>query len=313
MDINLKGRSLLALADYTPDEIRYLLDVARMEKREKKAGSPPTARFSGKSLAILFEKRSTRTRCSFETAFAEDGGHPVFLSTQDIHLGAKETIEDTARVLGRMFDAIAFRGFLQTTVEALAENAGIPVYNGLTDLWHPTQVLADLMTVQEAFGELQGRHLVYLGDGRNNTARSLLMGCSLMGLGCTVAAPESLQPDGDLVAQCRKQAEQNGVVCRVTTDPLEGVEQADVIYTDVWVSMGEERKERERLRILGPYQVNASLMGHVKKPSAIFFHDLPAVRGNEVTADVFEGPRSRVWDQAENRKHTIKALMLATL
>ncbi|HUV08762.1 MAG TPA: ornithine carbamoyltransferase [Spirochaetia bacterium] len=312
MAVNLKGRSLLTLKDYSYDEIRYLLDVAHRVKRERASGIV-SRRLAGMNLAMLFEKRSTRTRCAFETAFAEEGGHPVFLSTQDIHLGKKESIEDTARVLGRMFDAIIFRGFEQDTVQKLAEYSGVPVYNGLTDLYHPTQILADLLTIEETFGELKGKTLVYLGDGRNNVAHSLLVGCAKMGLNCTIATHESLMPAKDDLVYCQKIAQNWGATLTVSCDTVEAVKGADVIYTDVWVSLGEETKSEERLELLRPYQVNEKMMSLTGKGQTIFLHCLPAVKGNEVTAEVIEGPQSRVWDEAENRKHTIKSLLLATL
>ena len=306
--MSLKGRSLLTLADFETGEIHGLLDLAHSVKREKRAGKV-RRRFRGRSLALLFEKRSTRTRCAFETAFGEEGGHPVFLSSQDIHLGVKESLEDTARVLGRMFDAIQFRGFEQETAEKLAENSGVPVYNGLTDLYHPTQVLADLMTCEEAFGGLAGRRLAYLGDGRNNVARSLLIGCSMMKMDFAVAAPKSLFPEQDLLERCRS----TGSRIIVTDDADEAVAGADVVYTDVWVSMGEEAKKEERRKLLEPYRVTRRIMEATGRSEAIFLHCLPAVKGDEVEYEVIEGKRSRVWDEAENRKHTIKALMLATI
>jgi ornithine carbamoyltransferase len=312
MAFNLKGRSLLTLKDYSPEEMTFLLELAHQVKRERRAGNL-TQRFLGKTLALLFEKRSTRTRCAFETAFGEEGGHPVFLSSSDIQLGAKESIEDTARVLGRMFDAIQFRGFKQEMVEALAEFSGVPVYNGLTDLYHPTQILADLMTVQEVFGRLKGIKLVYVGDGRNNVARSLFIGCTKLGANYTVVAPKNLQPDAETVALCQKYAEQSGSEIELTADAAKGVKDADVLYTDVWVSMGEEEKSKERLELLRPYQVDEKMMAATGKRDTIFMHCLPAVKGNEVAFEVIESPASRVWDEAENRKHTIKAVMLATI
>jgi len=312
MAFNLKGRSLLTLKDYSPEEITFLLELSHQVKRERRAGNI-SRRFLGKTLALLFEKRSTRTRCAFETAFGEEGGHPVFLSSSDIQLGAKESIEDTARVLGRMFNAIQFRGFKQEMVEALAEYSGVPVYNGLTDLYHPTQILADLMTVQEAFGRLKGIKLVYAGDGRNNVARSLLIGCTKLGTDYTVVAPETLQPDPETVALCQEYAKRSGSKIELTSDVAKGVKNADVLYTDVWVSMGEEEKSKERLEALRPYQVDEKMMGATGKSDTIFMHCLPAVKGNEVTSEVIESPASKVWDEAENRKHTIKAAMLATI
>ncbi len=312
MAFNLKGRSLLTLKDYSPEEITFLLELSHQVKRERRTGNL-YQRFLGKTLALLFEKRSTRTRCAFETAFGEEGGHPVFLSSSDIQLGAKESIEDTARVLGRMFDAIQFRGFKQEMVEALAEYSGVPVYNGLTDLYHPTQILADLMTVQEVFGHLKGIKLVYVGDGRNNVARSLLIGCTKLGTNYTVVAPKDLQPDAQTVGLCQEYAKQSGSQTEFTADVAKGVKGADVLYTDVWVSMGEEEKSKERLQLLRPYQVNEKMMAATGKRDTIFMHCLPAVKGNEVAVEVIESPASKVWDEAENRKHTIKAVMLATV
>jgi ornithine carbamoyltransferase len=260
---------------------------------------------------MLFEKRSTRTRCAFETAFGEEGGHPVFLSTADIQLGAKESIEDTARVLGRMFNAIQFRGFKQSTVEVLAEYSGVPVYNGLTDQFHPTQVLADVMTLEESFGSAEGKKLCFVGDGRNNVARSLFVICSKLGLHFTVITPASLLPDQELVDKCSLLAAKTGAKIRITEN-LDEVEAADAVYTDVWASMGEEAKKEERKALLGPYQVNQALMNKTGRKDSIFLHCLPAVKGEEVSVDVIDGPQSRAWDQAENRKHTIKAIMLAT-
>ncbi len=312
MAFNMKGRSLLTLKDWSPEEIFFLLDLSRQLKRERRAGVIHQ-RFLGKTLALLFEKRSTRTRCAFETAFGEEGGHPVFLSNADIQLGAKESVEDTARVLGRMFDAIQFRGFKQETVETLARYAGVPVYNGLTDEYHPTQVLADLMTVLEEFGGFQGRKMVFVGDGRNNVANTLCIGCAKTGLDFTVVTPPALNPSEELLAYCREQAARSGARLEVSASIDKGVRGADIIYTDVWVSMGEEGKQKERFDLLRPYQVDEALMAKTGKNGTIFMHCLPAVKGNEVTVEVIEGPASRVWDESENRKHTIKALMLTTI
>jgi ornithine carbamoyltransferase len=308
---SFKGRSLLTWLDYTEEEIRCLLDLSKQVKAETRRGEVHE-RFKGKTIALLFEKRSTRTRCSFETAFGEEGGHPVFLSMQDIQLGGKESIEDTARVLGRMFSAIQFRGFEQSTVETLAKYSGVPVYNGLTDSFHPTQVLADIMTLEESSGPCRGKKLCFVGDGRNNVARSLMVICAKLGVHFTVVTPPSLNPDAALVEQCAPLAGASGSKICVTADTA-GVEGADAVYTDVWVSMGEEAVREERTSLLGPYQVNRSLMDKTGRKDAVFLHCLPAVRGEEVTADVLEGPQSRIWDEAENRKHTIKAIMLATL
>jgi ornithine carbamoyltransferase len=297
--------------DFTPEEIRYLLKLAAKVKTQAKKGKI-CRRFEGKTLAMLFEKRSTRTRCAFETAFGEEGGHPVFLSRDDIQLGGKESLEDTARVLGRMFSAIQFRGFKQETAETLAKFSGVPVYNGLTDTAHPTQALADIMTLQENFGDVKGRKLCYVGDGRNNVARSLMVACAKLGVHFTVITPPELNPDPALLKQCESAAQASGSIITVTAD-TDYVKDADAIYTDVWISMGEEDKREERLALLSPYQVNQALMDKTGKKETIFLHCLPAVKGEEVTAEVIDGPQSRAWDEAENRKHTIKAIMLATL
>jgi len=311
VSISLFGRSFLTLLDFTPEEIQYLLNLSKKVKKEAKSGKV-FRRFEGKTLAMLFEKRSTRTRCSFETAFAEEGGHPVFLSTADIQLGGKESLEDTSRVLGRMFSAIQFRGYKQETVEILAKFSNKPVYNGLTDLYHPTQALADFMTLEENFGAVKGRTLCYVGDGRNNVARSLMIICAKLGTHFTVITPVELNPDEELRQKCAAFAQTSGAVITVTPN-IVAVKGADAVYTDVWISMGEEAKREERLHLLSPYQVNQTLMGMTGKRESIFLHCLPAVRGEEVTADVIDGPASRAWDQAENRKHTIKAVMLATM
>ncbi|MDR1352514.1 MAG: ornithine carbamoyltransferase, partial [Treponema sp.] len=280
----LKGRSLLTLLDYSKAEIRFLLDLAKQLKAESKEGGA-RQRFLGKTLALIFEKRSTRTRCAFETAFGEEGGHPVFLSTADIQLGAKESIEDTARVLGRMFSAIQFRGFKQSTVETLAAYSRVPVYNGLTDSFHPTQALADIMTLEESFGDSAGKTLCFVGDGRNNVARSLLVICAKMGIGFRIITPPALSPDPALLDACGSLARAGGAEIRVSGD-LADVEGAHALYTDVWASMGEEAVKEERAGLLRPYQVNQSLMDRTGRPDAIFLHCLPAVKGEEVTADV---------------------------
>ncbi|MFW6363210.1 MAG: ornithine carbamoyltransferase [Spirochaeta sp.] len=303
----LAGRSLLNLLEYTPEEIQGIIELALQVKAERRRGEKPQ-RFQGMSLAMIFEKRSTRTRCAFETAFGEEGGHPVFLSTSDIQLGSKETIEDTARVLGRMFDGIQFRGFHQSTVETLSKYSGIPVFNGLTDDFHPTQALADIMTMQEEFGDLQGRTIAYVGDGRNNVAASLIIICAKLGIECRIISPAELQPSRELLERTAGFA---AAPARVSSSPSE-IEGADAVYTDVWVSMGEEAQTQERITLLKPYKVTGRMMETAGEQS-IFLHCLPAVVEQEVTQEVFEGPHSRVWDQAENRKHTIKAIMLATM
>jgi ornithine carbamoyltransferase len=306
-----KGRSLLTWLDYQAEEIRCLLELAKTIKEESRRGLI-RRRFAGKTLALLFEKRSTRTRCAFETAFGEEGGHPVFLSTQDIQLGAKESLEDTARVLGRMFSAIQFRGFKQATVETLATYSGVPVYNGLTDDYHPTQVLADIQTLEENFGDCRGEKLCFVGDGRNNVARSLMVICAKLGIGFSVVTPESLRPGKALVEECLALAAASGARIAISAD-LEEVKGAAALYTDVWASMGEEAQKEERVKLLRPYQVNRELMERTGRKDTIFLHCLPAIKGEEVTQEIIDGPRSRAWEEAENRKHTIKGIMLATL
>lgn len=310
--INLKGRSFLTLKDFTAEEIEYFVDLAADLKAKKKAGIFEN-HLEHKNVALIFEKPSTRTRCSFTIGAVDEGAHPEYLSKNDIQLGHKETVEDTARVLGRMFDGIEFRGFSQETVEKLAKYSGVPVWNGLTDEDHPTQVLADFLTIKEKFGHLKGIKFVYCGDGRNNMSNALMIGASKMGMHFVIASPESLFPDEKLVAQCKEYAKESGATITITSDPKEAVKDADVIYTDVWVSMGEEEKATERIAILKPYQVNSDLMKATGKDSTIFMHCLPAVREKEVTNEVIEGKQSVVFDEAENRMHTIKAVMVATL
>ena len=307
----LKGRSFLTLKDFTPEEIQYFLGLAEQLKADKKKGITGN-RLKGKNVALIFEKPSTRTRCSFTIGCTDEGGHPEYLGRDDIQLGYKETIEDTARVLGRMFDGIEFRGFRQDYVEKLAEYSGVPVWNGLTDEYHPTQILADLLTMKEQFGYLKGLRFVYAGDGRNNMANSLMIGCGKMGLHFTILAPKALWPKEDLVRLCREYADASGgsVTMSEDTDAVTG---ADVIYTDVWCSMGEEEKAAERVALLRPYQVNRALLEKTGKDSTIVMHCLPAVRENEITAEVFEANADVIFDEAENRMHTIKAVMVATL
>lgn len=309
-DTPFKGRSLLNWIDWTPEEILQILDYAILVKKQAHDGEVHQ-RFLGKTIALIFEKRSTRTRSSFETAFGEEGGHPVFMSTADIQLGGKESVEDTARVLGRMFSAIEFRGFKQEHVELLAKHSGIPVINGLTDDFHPTQVLADVMTLYEHFGKLKGLSMCFCGDGRNNMARSLMLICSKLGINFAIYAPKELYPDQQIIDICKPFAEKSGAKITVSSDKSV-VEGMDCLYTDVWVSMGEEALKEERCRLLAPYQVNKDLMESTKK-DAIFLHCLPAVKEQEVTTEVFESQASLVWDEAENRKHTIKAIMLALI
>jgi len=314
MSFNLKGRHLLTLKDYSPGEINHLIDLSVRLKQQKYAGVFPQS-MKNKNIALIFEKPSTRTRCAFVVACVDEGAHPEYLGKNDIQMGKKETVADTARVLGRMFDGIQFRGFEHSTVEELAKYAGVPVWNGLTDSYHPTQILADLLTVKEQFGNLKGRKLVYAGDGRNNVANSLLVGCAKVGVDFVLTAPETLFPDDELVRTAQEYARQSGSSIEFTTDAGKAVRNADVIYTDVWVSMGEEDNPgmQDRLESLKPYQVNTQLMAATGRNDSIFMHCLPAVHNNEVTSEVFESPASVVFDEAENRVHTIKAVMVSTL
>ncbi|MGL6219608.1 MAG: ornithine carbamoyltransferase [Lacrimispora sphenoides] len=309
--MNLKGRNFITLKDYSPEEIGYLLDLAADLKAKKKQGITGNS-LKGKNIALIFEKPSTRTRCSFVVAAVDEGAHPEYLGKDDIQLGHKESVEDTARVLGRVFDGIEFRGFKHKTVEDLAKYAGVPVWNGLTDDYHPTQILADLLTMKEHFGYLKGLRFVYAGDGRNNMANSLMIGMSKMGVHFTILAPKSLWPNNELVELCQGYAGESGSTITLTEDTA-AVKDADTIYTDVWCSMGEEDKAAQRITLLKPYQVNKDLMEKTGKDTTIFMHCLPAVKGNEVTEDVFESGASVVFDEAENRMHTIKAVMVATL
>ncbi|WP_395547413.1 MULTISPECIES: ornithine carbamoyltransferase [unclassified Lacrimispora] len=309
--MNLKGRNFITLKDYSPEEIGYLLELAADLKAKKKQGITGNS-LKGKNIALIFEKPSTRTRCSFVVAAVDEGAHPEYLGKDDIQLGHKESVEDTARVLGRVFDGIEFRGFKHKTVEDLAKYAGVPVWNGLTDDYHPTQILADLLTMKEHFGYLKGLRFVYAGDGRNNMANSLMIGMSKMGVHFTILAPESLWPKNELVELCQGYAAESGSTITLTED-TDAVKDADTIYTDVWCSMGEEDKAAQRITLLKPYQVNKELMEKTGKDTTIFMHCLPAVKGNEVTEEVFESGASVVFDEAENRMHTIKAVMVATL
>ncbi len=320
---NLKGRNFLKLLDFTPAEIHDLLALAATLKANKRAGVRGRA-LAGKNIALIFEKPSTRTRAAFTVAVVDEGGHPEYLGKNDIQLGKKETVADTARVLGRMFDGIEFRGFAHETVETLARFAGVPVWNGLTDAWHPTQVLADLLTVREAFGKLAGIALAFVGDGRNNMARSLLIGCAKTGMDVRIVAPEALHPEPELVRTAKAIADQTGGAVRVTASVEEGVAGAHAVYTDVWASMGEEAKIPERIALLKPYKVTRRMMEMTGRREAVFLHCLPSFHNLEtetagkypdiceVEDEVFEGPWSRVFDEAENRVHTIKAVMVAT-
>jgi ornithine carbamoyltransferase len=323
MAFNLTGRNLLTLKDFTPDEIRYLLQLSADLKNLKYAGIKPR-NLEGKNVALIFEKPSTRTRCAFVVACADEGAHPEYLGKNDIQLGKKETVKDTARVLGRMFDGIQFRGFKHETVEGLAAHAGVPVWNGLTDQYHPTQVLADLLTIQENFNTLKGITFAYVGDGRNNMANSLMIGCAKMGIECRIISPKSLFPEQELVRDVENIAKETGGKIVVTDSVDEGIKGVDVIYTDVWASMGEEAEMEERIRLLKPYQVNMDMIKKTGKENPIFLHCLPAFHNDEtimskdtgameVTDEVFESEYSKVFDQAENRLHTIKAVMVATM
>ncbi len=323
MPFNLKGRNLLTLLDFSPYEIDYLLKLSLKLKQDKYSGVRHRL-LDGKNIALLFEKPSTRTRCAFVAACNDEGAFPEYLGKGDVQFGKKESVKDTARVLGRFFDGIEFRGFKHETVVELAQYAGVPVWNGLTDLYHPTQVLADLLTMMERFGTLKGLTLSYVGDGRNNMARSLLIGGVKMGMNVNIVAPEDLFPDDELMENVRQIAAQTGGSFLLTADIAAGVKGAHAIYTDVWVSMGEEDQWNERLTKLMPYQVNAAMMAKTGREDTIFLHCLPAFHNNEtdlsrecgaleVTEEVFEGPASLVFDQAENRMHTIKAVMVATL
>ena len=310
--MELKNRSFLKLLDYTPAEIGQLLELAADLKTKKKAGIRHD-QLRGKNIALIFEKTSTRTRCSFEVAAHDLGMGSTYLDPTGSQIGKKESIADTARVLGRMFDGIEFRGFLHENVEKLAKYSGVPVWNGLTDDYHPTQILADFLTLREQFGEIKGLNFVFAGDGRNNMSNSLMIGCSKMGLNFTCLAPKSLWPNEELVKQCEEYAKESGAKIRFTEDVKEAVEGADCIYTDVWASMGEEDKAAERIALLRPYQVNKEMLEMTGKDTTVVMHCLPAVKGHEITEDVFEHYADVIFDEAENRMHTIKAVMVATL
>ncbi|MCT4599155.1 MAG: ornithine carbamoyltransferase [Vallitalea sp.] len=311
MPVNLKGKSLLTLKDFTKSEIEYLLDLSSDLKQKKRMGIIGQ-QLKGKNVALIFEKPSTRTRCAFTVACVDEGGHPEYLGKNDIQLGYKESIEDTARVLGRLFDGIQFRGFSQEHVEKLAKYSGVPVFNGLTDDYHPTQILADLLTIKEQFGKLKGLNFTYIGDGRNNMANSLMIGCSKMGINFTLIAPTKLWPVDELINECKEFSTESGSSITITED-VNMVKGSDVIYTDVWCSMGEEEKASDRINMLKPYQVNKELVSKTEKEETICMHCLPAVKGNEITEDVFEQHAQVIFDEAENRMHTIKAVMVAMI
>lgn len=329
MPVNLQGRHFLTLKDFTPEEIRYLLDLSHDLKAKKRAGIKGDL-LERKNVVLLFEKTSTRTRCAFEVGVNDEGGSVTFLGSGDSQMGKKESIEDTAKVLGRFFDGIEFRGFKQETVEELAKHAGVPVWNGLTDLYHPTQILADFMTIEEHVAKpLNQVKFVYAGDARNNMGNSLMIGAAKMGMEFWAIAPKELFADEALVAECKEIAKETGASINFSEN-IEDVKGADVIYTDVWVSMGEEDQFEERIKLLSPYQVNKAMMDKTENPGCIFmhclpsFHDLETVTGKkiheefglsemEVTDEVFRSFNSKVFDEAENRLHTIKAVMVATI
>ncbi|MBQ4641019.1 MAG: ornithine carbamoyltransferase [Oscillospiraceae bacterium] len=326
----MKGRDFLKLLDFTPEEITKLIDLAAELKAQKKAGIPHKL-CQGKNIALIFEKTSTRTRCSFEVAAYDLGMGVTYLDPTGSQIGKKESIADTARVLASIYDGIEYRGFGQEIVEELAKYASVPVWNGLTNEFHPTQILADMLTIREQFGRLQGINFVYMGDARYNMGNSLMVGCAKLGLNFTACCPEKYFPNKALIAQCQEIAKETGAVLRFETDPGVAVENADVIYTDVWVSMGEPAEVwRERIEELSPYQVNTALMAATGKKETVFMHCLPAfhdmkttigkemgekfnITAMEVTDEVFESSQSIVFQEAENRMHTIKAVMAATL
>ncbi|MBQ7059760.1 MAG: ornithine carbamoyltransferase [Firmicutes bacterium] len=329
MGVNVRGRSFLTLLDYSPEEIRYLLDLAKEFKRMKHAGTLHEY-LRGKQVVLLFEKTSTRTRCAFEVAARDLGMGVTFLDPASSQMGKKESLADTAKVLGRMFDGIEYRGFGQAIVEDLAKYSGVPVWNGLTDEFHPTQMLADILTCEEEFGDMRGRKLTFFGDARNNVANSLMVVCAKLGINFCACGPKELMPAKELVEKCQEAAKASGAQIILTDDIREGAQGADVLYTDIWLSMGEPAQLWEsRIKLLRPYQVNAEVM-KMAKPSAIFLHCLPSfhdrettigeeiyqkfgLEAMEVTNDVFLGPQARQFDEAENRMHTIKAVMYATL
>ncbi len=327
--MNLKGKDFLKLLDFSAEEMEYLISLAEKFKSDKKSGIPHR-KCEGKNVALIFEKTSTRTRCSFEVAARDLGMGCTYLDPSGSQIGKKESIADTARVLSGMFDGIEYRGFGQKIVEELAEYASVPVWNGLTDEFHPTQILADFLTIKEHFGHLKGLNFVYMGDARFNMGNSLMVGCAKMGVNFTACAPKEFFPCKELIDECEKLAEKSGCTLKFIESPDEAVKNADVIYTDIWVSMGEPVEVwEERITALSPYQVNKELMAKAS-PNAIFMHCLPAYHDKktavgkemcerfsrdamEVTDDVFEGPQSVVFKEAENRMHTIKAVMAATL
>ena len=329
MAVSLSGRSFLKLLDFTPAEIRYMLELSKEFKRLKLTNTPHRY-LQGKNIVLLFEKTSTRTRCAFEVAGMDLGMGVTFLDPGSSQMGKKESIEDTAKVLGRMYDGIEYRGFDQELVEQLSRDSGVPVWNGLTDAFHPTQMLADMLTVEENFGNCKGLKFVFMGDARNNVANSLMVVCAKLGVNFVACGPKEQMPAADLVETCKAIAAENGSTITLTDDVKEGTKGAHVIYTDIWVSMGEpDSVWAERIKLLKPYQVNKEVMANAD-PNAIFMHCLPSfhdlntsigrdinekfgIPEMEVTNEVFESTQSKVFDEAENRMHTIKAVMYATL
>lgn len=329
MGVNLSGRSFLKLMDYTPDEINYLIDLSENFKNLKRTGTPHKY-LEGKNIVLLFEKTSTRTRCSFEVGGRDLGLGVTYLDPGSSQMGKKESIADTARVLGRMFDGIEYRGFEQDKVEELAEKAGVPVWNGLTDQWHPTQMIADMLTIREHFGYLKGLNFTFMGDAGNNMGNSLMVTCAKLGLNFTACGPKEQMPDASLVEECKKIAAENGCTVTLTDDPEAGTKGADIIYTDIWLSMGEpDELWAKRIELLSPYRVTQELMDN-GSDDVIFMHCLPSFHDTkttigediakkfgitemEVTDEVFESKRSLVFEEAENRMHSIKAIMYATL
>ena len=329
MGVNISGRSYLKLLDFSAAEIRYLIDLSKNFKDMKRAGVPHEY-LKGKNIVLLFEKTSTRTRCAFEVGARDLGMGVTYLDPASSQMGKKESIPDTARVLGRMYDGIEYRGYSQEIVETLAQYAGVPVWNGLTDAFHPTQMLADMLTIEEKKGALKGLHFTFMGDARNNMGNSLMVVCAKLGVNFTACAPKELFPAQTLVDTCKAIAQENGSTITLTEDIKSGTANADVIYTDIWVSMGEPNSAWEtRIKLLAPYQVNAAVMANAK-PDALFMHCLPSFHDTktsvgaeiaqkfgltemEVTDEVFESKQSVVFDEAENRMHTIKAILYATL
>lgn len=328
---NLRNRHFLTLLDFTTEDLKFLLQLSEDLKRAKYAGIEQQ-KLKGKNIALIFEKDSTRTRCAFEVAAYDQGAHVTYLGPTGSQMGKKETVKDTARVLGRMYDGIEYRGFSQKTVETLAEFSGVPVWNGLTDTDHPTQVLADFLTAKEYLNKpYEDINFTYVGDGRNNVANSLMMGAAIIGMTFNMVCPDELRPEDELLNKCLEIAKNTGAIINVTSNIAEGVLNTDVLYTDVWVSMGEpEEVWQERIKLLEPYRVTQEMIELTKNPKVIFEHCLPSfhnidtkvgleiyekygIKEMEVTDEVFEGPHSVVFQEAENRMHTIKAVMVATL